>query len=200
MSYSSFDIKKVKDAADIRNHIPGIEKIGRTYHAKCPNCGKSGKGGLEVTHKHSMDLAKCWACGHTIKGSIDAVMYYENLSFPDAVKKVAGYYGIPIETEEEVKARNLRRFKDKAKGSFCEEQLKASGLTVDDIMAKVIDEKTGDAKLVPVFRKGSLNLKGEPEFDNDEMLIYYFDLYGKQVKYASRGAAGALRPYIRTVV
>lgn len=64
-------------------------------------------------------------------------------------------------------------------------------------MAKVIDEKTGDVKLVPVFRKGSLNLKGEPEFDADEMMIYYIDLYGNQVKYASRGAAGALRPYIR---
>lgn len=197
MSYSQFDIKKVREAADIRNHIPGTEKIGRRLYAKCPECGATGKSALEVTHRAGMDLAKCWHCGYTIKGSIDAVQKYEGLSFPEAVKHLADYYGIPIETQEEIKARNIERFKNKTKGSFCEEQLTASGLTVDDVMAKIIDEKTGETMLVPTFRRGSLNPKWEPEFDNDEMLIYYYDLYGRQMKYASRGAAGALKPYIR---
>lgn len=111
MSYSKFYIQKVKDAANIHNHIPDTEKIGRKYYAKCPVCGTSGKNGLEVTHRVGMDLARCWNCHYTIKGSIDAVMTYENLSFPEAVKKLADYYGIPIETEEEVRARIFRDLK-----------------------------------------------------------------------------------------
>lgn len=197
MSYSKFDIDKVKNAADIRNHIPDTIDIARRTYAKCPNCGNTGKKGMLVTHNSRMDLAKCFSCGHAISGSIDAVKFYENVSFPEAVKKLADYYGITIETQEEIKKRNLTRHKDKLKDSFCEKQLKESGLNVKDVIAKVSTGKSGEAVLLPAFRKGSLDLKGEPNFDDDEMLIFYYDLYGAPMKYASRGAAGALKPYIR---
>ena len=85
-------------------------------------------------------------------------MEFSNLSFPEAVKKVADYYGIPIESDEEKRSNNIRRQSDRLKDSFCEEQLKASGLTVDDVMAKVATSRADEFELVPAFRKGSLNI------------------------------------------
>jgi len=197
MSYSKFDIDKVRKAADIRNHIPGIVEIKRKSYVRCPNCGADGAEGMLVTQNSRLSLAKCFKCGHSINGAISAEMEFSNLSFPEAVKKVADYYGIPIESDEEKRSNNIRRQSDRLKDSFCEEQLKASGLTVDDVMAKVATSRADEFELVPAFRKGSLNIKGEPNFDDDEMLIFYYDLYGNPMKYATRGVAGALKQYIR---
>ena len=193
MSYSKFDIDKVRKAADIRNHIPGIVEIKRKSYVRCPNCGADGAEGMLVTQNSRLSLAKCFKCGHSINGAISAEMEFSNLSFPEAVKKVADYYGIPIESDEEKRSNNIRRQSDRLKDSFCEEQLKASGLTVDDVMAKVATSRADEFELVPAFRKGSLNIKGEPNFDDDEMLIFYYDLYGNPMKYATRGVAGALK-------
>lgn len=197
MTYSKFDIDKVRQAADIRNHIPDTVTVKRKVYATCPNCGKTGIHGMLVTHNSKMDLAKCFSCQYSLNGSINAVMHYENLTFPEAVKKLADYYGIPIRTEEEILRDNISRQEDKVKGSFCEEMLAASGLTIEDVMAKVSTGSSGESVLVPAFRKGGLNIKGEPNFNDDEMLIFYYDLYGAPMKYSTRGVAGALRPYIR---
>lgn len=197
MSYSKFDIDKVRKAADIKNHIPGTVQIKRKTYARCPQCGADGAHGMLVTQNSRLSLAKCFKCGYSINGAINAEMEYCNLSFPEAVKKVADYYGIPIESEEDKRRNNLKRQEEKIKDSFCEEQLKASGLTVDDVMVKAATSKPGEYELVPAFRKGVLNLKNEPTPDGDEMLIFYYDLYGSPMRYASRGAAGALKPYIR---
>lgn len=197
MSYSKFDIDKVRKAADIRNHIPDTVQIKRKTYARCPQCGADGEHGMLVTQNSRLSLAKCFKCGYSINGAINAEMEYCNLSFPEAVKKVADYYGIPIESEEDKRRNNLKRQEEKIKDSFCEEQLKASGLTVDDVMVKAATSKPGEYELVPAFRKGALDLKNEPTPNGDEMLIFYYDLYGSPMRYASRGAAGALKPYIR---
>ena len=76
--YNKFDIDRVKSAADIRDFIPGLSGRGATQYCECPECHKSGRNkGLCVTHKTNMDIAKCFSCGFTINGAIDAVQYYE---------------------------------------------------------------------------------------------------------------------------
>lgn len=197
MSYSKLDIEKVRKAADIRNHIPDTVVIKRKTYARCPQCGAEGDKGMLVTQNSRLSLAKCFRCGYSINGAINAEMEYGHLSFPEAVKKIADYYGIPIETEEERRRQSMHKQAEKIKGSFCEEQLKASGLTVDDVIVKASTSKPDEFELVPAFRKGALDLKGDPDFDRDEMLIFYYDLYGSPMKYATRGAAGGLKPYIR---
>ena len=100
--YNKFDIDRVKSAADIRDFIPGLSGRGATQYCECPECHKSGRNkGLCVTHKTNMDIAKCFSCGFTINGAIDAVQFYDKVEFIDALQIVASRYNILLETEME---------------------------------------------------------------------------------------------------
>lgn len=194
MSYSEFDIKKVRDAADIRDFIPGIQQIGARFYAKCPTCGADGKHGMLVTQNARKSIAKCFKCGFSIGGAFKAVEHYNNVKFPESLEIVARHYGIPIETEEEKEKKFIMQKKSDMKGSFCEAQLKASGLTLDDVTA-LVNGPDGKPSRMPVFRKGATGPNGLIEYDSDEMLVFYYDLYGNLMQYTS--ARGALRPYVR---
>lgn len=198
MRYSEFEIDKVRKSADIRDFIPNLTGRGSTQYAKCPNCGKEGKNkGLCVTHKSNIDIAKCFSCGFTINGAINAEMYYSNVEFPEALTRVASRYNIFLESEEEKRQRSIESNKRKTKKSFCQSQLEASGLVVDDVTAEVqLDSKDGVA-YVQTFRRGGMDKYFNVNNSDDEMLIYYYDLWGNPVQYATRGAAGSLKPYIR---
>ena len=151
--YNKFDIDRVKSAADIRDFIPGLSGRGATQYCECPECHKSGRNkGLCVTHKTNMDIAKCFSCGFTINGAIDAVQYYDKVEFIDALQIVASRYNILLETEMEKRQRAIDRSREKVKQSFCLSQLEASGLTVKDVTAKVrLDDKSGEIYL-PAFK------------------------------------------------
>lgn len=198
MSYSNHDIERVRKSADIRNFVPNLSGRGATQYTKCPNCGKEGKNkGLCVTHKSNIDIAKCFSCGFTLNGAIDAEKYFSNVDFPEALKRVASRCGIYLETDEEKRQRSIDNNKRKAKKSFCLAQLEASGLAVDDVTAEVqLDSKDGVA-YVQTFRRGGMDKFFNVNNSDDEMLIYYYDLWGNPVQYATRGAAGHLKPYIR---
>ena len=196
--YNKFDIDRVKSAADIRDFIPGLSGRGATQYCECPECHKSGRNkGLCVTHKTNMDIAKCFSCGFTINGAIDAVQYYDKVEFIDALQIVASRYNILLETEMEKRQRAIDRSREKVKQSFCLSQLEASGLTVKDVTAKVrLDDKSGEIYL-PAFQRGGMDKYFNINKNDDEMLIYYYDLWGNPVQYATRGAAGSLKPYVR---
>ena len=196
--YNKFDIDRVKSAADIRDFIPGLSGRGATQYCECPECHKSGRNkGLCVTHKTNMDIAKCFSCGFTINGAIDAVQYYDKVEFIDALQIVASRYNILLETEMEKRQRAIDRSREKVKQSFCLSQLEASGLTVKDVTAKVrLDDKSGEIYL-PAFQRGCMDKYFNINKNDDEMLIYYYDLWGNPVQYATRGAAGSLKPYVR---
>lgn len=198
MSYSNHDIERVRKSADIRDFVPNLSGRGATQYTKCPNCGKEGKNkGLCVTHKNNIDIAKCFSCGFTLNGAIDAEKYFSNVDFPEALKRVASRCGIYLETDEEKRQRSIDSNKRKAKKSFCLAQLEASGLAVDDVTAEVqLDSKDGVA-YVQTFRRGGMDKFFNVNNSDDEMLIYYYDLWGNPVQYATRGAAGHLKPYIR---
>lgn len=114
--YNKFDIDRVKSAADIRDFIPGLSGRGATQYCECPECHKSGRNkGLCVTHKTNMDIAKCFSCGFTINGAIDAVQYYDKVEFIDALQIVASRYNILLETEMEKRQRAIDRSREKVK-------------------------------------------------------------------------------------
>ena len=197
MGYSKQEIDRVRKAADIRDFIPGIETIGRKSYARCPECGSEHKQGMLVTHNRTMDLAKCFKCGHTIKGAVDAVMQYRSVSFPEALRQVADQYGIEIKTDEQIKSERNTEAKKKIKGSFCMQQLKASGLTVEDVTAKVV-APDGSVSWIPTFRKGSMSMRtGAIDTTADEMIISYYDLNGMQMKCQSPASKSTLVPYNR---
>ena len=127
--YNKFDIDRVKSAADIRDFIPGLSGRGATQYCECPECHKSGRNkGLCVTHKTNMDIAKCFSCGFTINGAIDAVQYYDKVEFIDALQIVASRYNILLETEMEKRQRAIDRSREKVKQSFCLSQLEACSI------------------------------------------------------------------------
>lgn len=197
MGYSEYDIQRVRKAADIRDFIPGIEYIARRAYARCPQCGAEHKEGMIVTHNAKLDLAKCFRCGFSVNGAINAVMLYRNASFPEAVKAVAEQYGIDILTEHEQRLKEMSQAKKRTRDSFCHEQLTASGLTIEDVTARVT-APDGTVTYTPTFKRGSMSLRtGTIDPNADEMLIYYYDLYGMQMRTPSPSRKSVLMPYVR---
>ena len=195
---------------DIRDFIPGLSGMGKHKYCECPFCGKSGKGKGLVTYTpkggSAESAAYCHACEKGFSSATDAVMHYDGLSFPEAVRYVAEKTNFLI--EEEKPEPKTTRTKAKTEGkpvtqkrqrtkSFCERQLEESGLTVEDVTA-IVKNTDGSELRIPTFVRGgydtatwTYNLK------DDEMLIFYYDLNGDLVKYASRGAAGRQKDYVR---
>ena len=204
MKYSQSDIENVRSHANIQDFIPDLHGSGASKYTTCPKCGKAGKNkGLIVTHKPGMDIAKCFSCGYTISGAIEAVMEYNNVKFPEALKMVAERSGIYLQPQESSKAtrkspKASKPAKKPTAASFCERQLAASGLTLSDVMARV---KVGDDNATIVetspFQRGGVDQYWNLNKTDDEMLIHYYDLQGRPVQYASRGIAGRLRNYVR---
>lgn len=197
MMYQQSDIERVKQVADIRDFVPGLTGRGPSLYTKCPNCGKEGKNkGLCVTHRRGMDIAKCFSCDFTLSGAIDAVMHYEGLSFPEAVKRVADHYSITLLTNAERRQESVSRSTSATKKTFCSLQLASSGLTIDDVTA-CVKQQNGTTSFVPTFQRGGFDHLFNVNPNDDEMLIYYYDLWGNPVMYSSRGNSSQLRQYVR---
>ena len=196
--YKKSDIEAVRRQADIRNHVPNLHGRGASMYTVCPKCGANGKNkGLIVTHKAGLDLAKCFSCGFVLNGAIDAEKFYSGLSFPEAAKVVADRAGLSLREEKRPKKESSSKGSPTKKKSFCERQLEASGLTVDDVTATIVSNNETGINKVATFRKGGMDAFFNPNPNDDEMLIYYYDLDGNPMMYATRGARGALRQYIR---
>ena len=199
MKYSESDIERVRRAADIRDFVPDLKGSGASRYTTCPKCGKTGKNkGLIVTHKGTMDLAKCFSCDFTLNGAIDACMYYRKLDFPQALEAVAAEAGVYLQTEKERRQAGRKAAERRIEGSFVERQLEASGLTVADVMAKVhSDDSSGTEVEFCPFVRGGVDALWNVNFHDDEMLIFYYDLWGNRMQYARKGLAGSLRDYVR---
>ena len=147
--YNKFDIDRVKSAADIRDFIPGLSGRGATQYCECPECHKSGRNkGLCVTHKTNMDIAKCFSCGFTINGAIDAVQYYDKVEFIDVLQIVASRYNILLETEMEKRQRAIDRSREKVKQSFCLSQLEASQERQISVLKKLSEQFCNHADVI----------------------------------------------------
>lgn len=181
-----------KECKDRINSVPlnrligGLEGSGMTRYGRCPKCGKEGKLkgkriGLHVVdddlkNKH---FVKCHSCDFKAGGgAINVMMSVNDMQFMDACRKIADQTGIQLEFEH---TRLAHRQTEDDKTSFCSRQLKASGLTYDDVKAKVIIGQ--DECTVSPFRRGALDpLTGRIDEYADEMLILYYDLEGRRRK------------------
>ncbi len=174
-------IQRIKDAAKIEDFIPDLKKNGAGLKTKCPECHK--EGGLKVTT--GKQLAKCFHCDWSAANAWDYLIKADGLSYPEAMEQIAQYYSIPIESEAERKKRLKREHKKKQK-SFLQKQLEESGLTLQDITAKVYeDDDNKTTREVQVFQSGTRDQYGRYKKGraDDDMLIYYYDLEGRPVTY-----------------
>jgi DNA primase len=101
ISYNT--IEQVKDLPVydvIREYVADLKKAGSTYKACSPFTGDKTPSFYVVPSK---DIFKCFSSG---KGgsAITFVMEHESMTYVDAIKEIAGKFGIPIEYEITEKA------------------------------------------------------------------------------------------------
>lgn len=201
LKYDPALVRKVRENAKIIDHVQGAQRFGRYYYVKCPKCGEFGKvkgkvKGMKITDTSREQSAHCFGCGFHISGAISAVMEFDDCSYLEAVERCAERAGIYLETTSERRQRLAREAAKNEQESFVSRQLKASGLTFADTMARITNER-GETDFAQVFTKGSLNAQGFVNPDDDEMLIHYYDLFGKKVTYATRSNGTGVKPYVR---
>ncbi len=187
---------------DIKNKIYSVSKMedfmelkgrGKTKECVCPKCNAK----MQVTP--AKKIAKCFHCEQSYTNAVSYIMDKDNISFPEALKVVAEHYSISIESENDRKKRLNPEVKNKRilKESFCDLQLKSSGLTYSDTEVEMVDDD-GTKKIVHPFRSGTRNqynnvVVGKTEAD---MLIYYYDLEGRPVMY-KKEKSDKMLPLIR---
>lgn len=195
--YTKTQIQTIEQEADIRDFVPDLKGMGISRYTKCPECGKTGKGkGLIVSHKkgrngQTENIAKCFSCGYTIVGAINAYRKFVRDDFLEAVEQVAKQSGVNIMQEPQKSDESKKK-----RLSFCNIQLQQSGLTEKDVLVRVPVKGTSDFILQSPFRSGGMDSSGNFNDRDDEMLIHYYDLDGNPVMFASK-TGSKMRPYIR---
>lgn len=194
--YSQTEIDKVINHGDIRAIIPGADESKVRQYLECPFCHKVKK--FYVQHKNGIDTAYCLSCREGFSNPIYAYAYYRNLDakrdFLKCLEGTAHDCGVTIVPEEVERKNAIRETASKIQKSFCAQQLAASGLTVEDVFATVIEN--GQEITKPTFIPGSIGQQFSPDLKGDDMLIFYYDLHGRPIQYSVKGSR-TLRPYFR---
>lgn len=194
MKYSKFEIDKVR-AADIRPFIRGANESKAAQDLNCPFCGADKK--FRVLHRGKYNYAKCWVCNKGFSDPLEAYAYLQNLdikrNYLQCIEGVAAMAGITITPEETLRNEKVNKEKKIIQKTFTHQQLAGSGLNPEDVMATV--QEKGQELIICPFRPGSIN-QGQPVTQGDDMLIFYYDLYGNPVQYTAKGAR-TLRNYVR---
>ncbi len=192
--YSRYTVDTVK-AVDIRLIIPGCNTHKTTQEIECPHChGKK----FSVTTKGKLNFAKCWQCDFQLSGPLQAYAHYNNLDmkrdYIQIIEGVAAEAHLSIIPEETVRRDTIKKTKDRVGKSFCGKQLEGSGLTVEDVMATVVDDN--QEFITSPFRSGTFGTGFSIDDKGDDMLIAYYDLHGRPVMYSVQGSK-TLRRYVR---
>ncbi len=159
---------------EIIGQFTQLQHSGVSYLGKCPLCGQ--ERGLTITP--GKGVFKCFKCNQlTGKRPIDYLMKGEKMTFPEALKHLASHLGIFIEVQE-AKPQPAPAKKSKKTGklgvkkdTFCARMLEESGLTYDDVTAKIF--KKDDHKSIfqsKTFRPGTISDKGEI-IDGDDYTV-----------------------------
>lgn len=80
------------DIVDVINRYVPLKKAGRNWMCCCP-FHKEKTPSFSVSQ--TKQFFKCFGCGEA-GNAIGFIMKYEGLEFPDAVRKLAGYYSMEV--------------------------------------------------------------------------------------------------------
>lgn len=189
--YSQDQIDRVLAQADIRKFVPGCKTKGE-QKVTCPFCGSKN---FSVVHKYGKNFAHCFECEQSMN-PVSAVMHYQGLKFVEALERCAAESGIVLMANDRRRSDAIKEAKAKNHKSFAAQQLEGSGLTEDDVVASITDDRGKEVQVVP-FQRGSLDENFKARSYGDDMLIYYYDLDGRAMTYSSRGKGGRQLPYLR---
>ncbi len=212
MRFTKDDIRRIKEAAegrllDVIGDYRELRQRGKDYVCDCPRCG--GKEKLSISP--AKGLFKCWSCPD-VKGrdAISYLMAVEGMDYLDALDHLARRFNVLLDpppapsakTDAEQMKRGSRAAKGQDPETFCARMLAASGLTYEDVTAKVY--KTGDTQSIfeaRTFRPGTVDEYGNIT-EGDDVIIEYYDLDGLPVTYqrklpSRRKAASERKEYYR---
>ncbi len=192
--YDRYEVERVR-TADIRLVIPGCSQRKATQEVECPGCGKKK---LSVVHKDGKNFAYCHACQLSLQDTIAAVAHYSGIDakrdFLKALEETARQTGTIITAEEDRLQAEVKTVSTGERSSFWRKQLEESGLTAEDIMATTVE---GNQETVRCpMRPGKVDERFNPDETGRDMLIYYYDLQGRQATYLAKGSAKP-KPYVR---
>ena len=125
-------VEQIKDRLDIvefiRQYVPDLKRAGKTYKACCPFHKEKTPS---FTCSSEKGLFYCFGCQEG--GDIFAfLMKMENLSFNEALEKLAGLAGVEYKpakplTGEEIRRANARKLLDFAKAFYHKNLMSAGG-------------------------------------------------------------------------
>lgn len=132
------------DIVDVVGRYVTLKKQGRNFMACCP-FHKEKTPSFSVSP--SKQIFKCFGCGKA-GNAIGFLMDIERLDFPEAVRRLAGIYGLvvpedqsPRRIEQRAKAKALSDFMKEA-ADFYTENLRKSTKAVDYLKAREITGET----------------------------------------------------------
>ncbi len=187
------------DIVDIVSHYLTLKQVGRNFTALCPFHPEKTPSFVVSPEKQ---IFKCFGCG--VGGNaITFVEKYENLSFPEAVKRVAELSGIELPTEFKEDDALL---KIEEEGYKVAEYFHSKVSQIKDYLQKRgIDELTASRFLLGYAPKGySKELKVSKEtakelgvisesgreFFAERLIVPIFSHSGKVVAFAGRVLSG----------
>ncbi len=180
-----------------------LDKRGASFHGVCPLCQK------DFEFSPSKNIFKCFHCDFAGNSPVN---WYtkQGKTYPEALQLLADDFNIHLDVETlRATSPNKKNAtadtpiptrpagKDK---SYCARMLADSGLTYDDVQAKIFRSDENHTTTVGrVFRPGTLNSLNQI-IDGDDAIIEYYDLEGAPVMYEQilRGkATGKMKEYFR---
>ncbi len=154
-------IERVQNSVDIVDVIGeriDLKRSGSNYKARCPFHDEKTPSFMVSQAKQ---IYKCFGCG--VSGdSINFVMSYDNLSYPDAIRQLASRYGIEIVEEyssisydrSEDDKKELLRILNKYACDFFQENLKKEIKSGSSVLAEYLKKRKLTGDLVEKFRLG----------------------------------------------
>jgi DNA primase len=175
-------IKELSKIKEVIEDYQAVHKSGSSFYTKCPECGKDAKNkGLIITPAKS--IAKCFSCGFAISNSVTYLMKAQNLAYPEALKHLASKYNVFIQDDRPIQVSNKKKRSKASKKSFLEIQLAESGLSIEDVKARVFEDDAAQTlRETQIYRTGTRDQYNQL-VPGDDMIIQYFDLEGNKVLY-----------------
>lgn len=179
-----------KVLVDIIQEHTQLRKEGASFRGECPVC--HSRNGLSVTPGKGF---KCFACNDF--HGYNAFHYLTkgfNIPAQQAIEELAQHLNIPVEYEQTERSIGTRKTKNDS--DFCRRMLESSGLSRQDVTAKVkVEPGDSDARDFATFHPGTMTPKGEV-INGDDAIIEYFDLDGNRVMFTP-DKESTPRPYCR---
>lgn len=228
MSISDQVIEQVRTASDIvsvvRDYVPDLKKAGRNWKCCCPFHSEKTPSFVVSPEK---GIFRCFGCN--VAGDVfKFVMLVENISWIEAVKKLAQKSGITINdtftekisVSEKTKLFEIlenaskfyhRYFLESNAASYAREYTKQRGITQDSIKkfmigyapkGKILESAQKKGYAYEVLAKAGLVTKTDSgtvfEYMSDRLVFPIFDVQGRVVAFGGRTLADSKAKYLNT--